>query len=147
MLRVRRRMQAVCQTRVSDLKLETVASTAEVRSCAGRLGGGRVWRRTGRPFLVRDISSRRGLRVGFAAAVRGQPAVTTGSTENRASNVALRDNQSIKKRTRLVSPNFTADLAVVDGNPLSDIEVAIHHVIWVMKSGAAVVDKTSPTPH
>jgi imidazolonepropionase-like amidohydrolase len=46
-----------------------------------------------------------------------------------------------------VSPNFTADLAVVDGNPLSDIESAIHNVIWVMKSGSIVVDKTSLTPH
>lgn len=74
-------------------------------------GGGRV------ALPGEGYQQRRGLRVGFAAAVRGQPAATTGSTENRAYNVALRDNQSIKKRTRLVSPNFTADLAVVDGDP------------------------------
>jgi imidazolonepropionase-like amidohydrolase len=43
-----------------------------------------------------------------------------------------------------ISPGYTADLAVTDGNPLSDIEVAIHHVIWVMKSGTIVIDKTSP---
>jgi imidazolonepropionase-like amidohydrolase len=46
-----------------------------------------------------------------------------------------------------VAPNFTADLAVVDGNPLSDIDVAIHHVVWVMKSGSIVVDKTSVSSH
>src|ERR1700677_124933 len=74
-------------------------------------GGGRV------ALPGEGYQQRRGLRVGFAAAVRGQPAATTRSTENRAYNVALRDNQSIKKRTPLVSPNFTADLAVVDGDP------------------------------
>jgi len=46
-----------------------------------------------------------------------------------------------------VAPNFTADLAVVDGNPLTDIDVAIHHVVWVMKSGSIVVDKTSSIAH
>jgi imidazolonepropionase-like amidohydrolase len=46
-----------------------------------------------------------------------------------------------------IAPNFTADLAVVDGDPLSDINIAIHHVIWVMKSGAVVVDKSSISSH
>ena len=46
-----------------------------------------------------------------------------------------------------IAPNFTADLAVVDGNPLTDIDVAIHHVVWVMKSGSIVVDKTSSIAH
>jgi imidazolonepropionase-like amidohydrolase len=40
-----------------------------------------------------------------------------------------------------VAPGAFADLVAVDGDPLSDIEVAIHHVKWVMKGGKVVVDK------
>jgi hypothetical protein len=29
----------------------------------------------------------------------------------------------------------------VEGNPLDDIDVAIHKVRWVMKAGVVVVDK------
>ena len=97
-------------------------------------GGGRV------ALPGEGYQQRRGLRVGFAAAVRGQPAVTTGSTENRAYNVALRDNQSIKKQLHRQPRRRRR-------RPLPDINVAIHNVIWVMKSGSVVVDKTSPTPH
>jgi len=46
-----------------------------------------------------------------------------------------------------VAPGFFADLVAVEGDPLSNIDAAIHQVRWVMKSGAVVVDKTSATPH
>jgi imidazolonepropionase-like amidohydrolase len=47
-----------------------------------------------------------------------------------------------------VAPGYFADLIAVEGDPLSNIDVAIHNVRWVMKSGAVVVDKTAarPTP-
>ena len=47
-----------------------------------------------------------------------------------------------------VAPGYFADLVAVEGDPLSNIDVAIHNVRWVMKSGSVVVDKTAtPSPH
>jgi len=45
-----------------------------------------------------------------------------------------------------VAPGYFADLVAVEGDPLSNIDVAIKDVRWVMKSGQVVVDKTSSTP-
>jgi imidazolonepropionase-like amidohydrolase len=45
-----------------------------------------------------------------------------------------------------VAPGYFADLVAVEGDPLSNIDVAIHNVRWVMKSGAVVVDKTAASP-
>jgi imidazolonepropionase-like amidohydrolase len=42
-----------------------------------------------------------------------------------------------------VAPGYFADLVAVEGDPLSNIDVAIYKVRWVMKGGAVVVDKTS----
>jgi len=42
-----------------------------------------------------------------------------------------------------VAPGYFADLVAVEGDPLSNIDVAIHNVRWVMKSGQVVVDKTA----
>jgi len=41
-----------------------------------------------------------------------------------------------------VAPGYFADLVAVGGDPLSDINVAINNVRWVMKGGAVVADKT-----
>lgn len=48
------------------------------------------------------------------------------------------------KETELgaVAPGYYADLVAVDGDPLKDIDAVIRHVVWVMKAGAVVVDKT-----
>ena len=40
-----------------------------------------------------------------------------------------------------VAPAYLADLVAVDGDPLADINVVLHNVKWVMKSGDIVVDK------
>jgi imidazolonepropionase-like amidohydrolase len=45
-----------------------------------------------------------------------------------------------------VAPRYFADLVAVEGDPLSDINVAIYNVKWVMKAGAVVVDKVSSPP-
>lgn len=42
-----------------------------------------------------------------------------------------------------VKPGYFADLAAVEGDPLTDINVVINNVRWVMKGGAVVSDKTS----
>ncbi|HLK68363.1 MAG TPA: amidohydrolase family protein [Bryobacteraceae bacterium] len=39
-------------------------------------------------------------------------------------------------------PGHFADIVAVEGDPLSDIDVAIQKVRWVMKGGAVVIDKT-----
>ena len=43
-----------------------------------------------------------------------------------------------------VQPGFLADIIAVEGDPLSNIDVLINNVKWVMKGGAVVVDKTKP---
>jgi imidazolonepropionase-like amidohydrolase len=40
-----------------------------------------------------------------------------------------------------IAPGYFADLVAVEGDPLSDIEVVIDNVRWVMKDGQVVVDK------
>jgi imidazolonepropionase-like amidohydrolase len=45
-----------------------------------------------------------------------------------------------------VAPGYFADIVAVEGDPLSDINVAIYNVKWVMKAGAVVVDKVSSSP-
>src|ERR1700757_853822 len=42
-----------------------------------------------------------------------------------------------------VAAGYFADLVAVEGDPLSNIDVAVKNVRWVMKSGEVVVDKTS----
>jgi imidazolonepropionase-like amidohydrolase len=46
-----------------------------------------------------------------------------------------------------IAPGYYADMVAVKGDPLSDVNVIIDHVEWVMKDGAVVVDKTGPTTH
>ena len=41
-----------------------------------------------------------------------------------------------------IAPGYFADIVAVDGDPLSDINVVINRVRWVMKSGTVVVDST-----
>jgi imidazolonepropionase-like amidohydrolase len=41
-----------------------------------------------------------------------------------------------------VAPGYFADIVALQGDPLADIQVAVKNVIWVMKGGAVVVDKT-----
>ena len=43
-----------------------------------------------------------------------------------------------------VQPGFFADIIAVEGDPLSNIDVVINNVKWVMKGGSVVVDKTKP---
>src|SRR5262249_4029988 len=40
------------------------------------------------------------------------------------------------------APGHYADRVAVGGDPLKDSDAVIHHVVWVMRGGAVVVDKT-----
>ncbi len=41
-----------------------------------------------------------------------------------------------------IAPGYYADMVAVQGDPLSDVNVLMNNVKWVMKAGAVVVDKT-----
>jgi imidazolonepropionase-like amidohydrolase len=48
----------------------------------------------------------------------------------------------MEKDLGVIGPGYFADIVAVEGDPLKDIDVIIHHVKWVMKGGKVVVDKT-----
>ena len=49
---------------------------------------------------------------------------------------------AMDKSIGAVAPGFFADLVAVEGDPLTNIDVVINNVRWVMKGGVVVVDKT-----
>ncbi len=49
---------------------------------------------------------------------------------------------AMEKQIGGVAPGFYADIVAVEGDPLTNIDVVINNVRWVMKGGAVVVDKT-----
>ncbi len=49
----------------------------------------------------------------------------------------------LEKKLGRIAPGYFADIAAVEGDPLSDISVVTDKVRWVMKGGAVVVDKTA----
>jgi imidazolonepropionase-like amidohydrolase len=74
--------------------------------------------------------------------------VKMGMTNEQAmqsATVMAAEALGMEKSLGSVGPGFSADIAAVQGDPLSDIQVAISKVRWVMKSGAVVVDKTQAT--
>jgi imidazolonepropionase-like amidohydrolase len=75
--------------------------------------------------------------------------VKAGMTPEQALRTATTNAaELLGKSTELgaVAPGYFADLIAVEGDPLSNIDVAIKNVRWVMKSGQVVVDKTSASP-
>lgn len=41
-----------------------------------------------------------------------------------------------------IAPGYFADIVAVDGDPLKNIDVVIEHVVWVMKGGKVVVNRS-----
>src|SRR6266403_1111392 len=75
--------------------------------------------------------------------------VKAGMTPEQALRTATTNAAELlgkEKELGAVAPGYFADLVAVEGDPLSNIDVAIKNVRWVMKSGQVVVDKTSSTP-
>jgi imidazolonepropionase-like amidohydrolase len=71
--------------------------------------------------------------------------VKAGMTPEQALRAATANGAEllgVEKSLGAIRPGFLADIAAVEGDPLADIEVAIHKVRWVMKGGAVVVDRT-----
>ncbi|HEV2103222.1 MAG TPA: amidohydrolase family protein [Candidatus Acidoferrum sp.] len=75
--------------------------------------------------------------------------VKAGMTPEQALRTATSNAaELLGKSTELgaVAPGYFADLVAVEGDPLSNIDVAIKNVRWVMKAGQIVVDKTATPP-
>jgi imidazolonepropionase-like amidohydrolase len=71
--------------------------------------------------------------------------VKAGMTPEQALRTATTNAAELlgkEKELGAVAPGYFADLVAVEGAPLSDINVAINNVRWVMKGGAVVADKT-----
>jgi imidazolonepropionase-like amidohydrolase len=76
--------------------------------------------------------------------------VKAGMTPEQALRAATTNAAELlgkEKELGAVAPGYFADLVAVEGDPLSDINVAISHVKWVMKAGAVVADKTKTPLH
>jgi imidazolonepropionase-like amidohydrolase len=71
--------------------------------------------------------------------------VKAGMTPEQALQAATINGAALlgkEKELGAVAPGYFADLVAVEGDPLSDINVAVNNVKWVMKAGEVVVDKT-----
>src|SRR5467141_2358906 len=76
--------------------------------------------------------------------------VKAGMTPEQALRTATTNAAELlgkEKELGAVAPGYFADLIAVEGDPLSDINVAINNVRWVMKAGAVVADKTKDRGH
>jgi imidazolonepropionase-like amidohydrolase len=75
--------------------------------------------------------------------------VKAGMTPEQALQTATGNAAALlgkEKELGAVAPGYFADLVAVDGDPLSDINVALNNVKWVMKGGEVVVNKINTTP-
>jgi imidazolonepropionase-like amidohydrolase len=75
--------------------------------------------------------------------------VKAGMTPELALQTATNNAAALlgkEKELGAVAPGYFADLVAVEGDPLSDIDVTLNKVKWVMKGGEVVVDKTNKPP-
>ena len=71
--------------------------------------------------------------------------IKAGMTPEQALRTATSNAAELlgkEKELGAVAPGYFADLVAVEGDPLSDVNVAIKNVRWVMKGGVVVSDKT-----
>ena len=72
--------------------------------------------------------------------------VKAGMTPEQALRTATTNAAELlgkSKELGAVAPGYYADLAAVEGDPLSEIDAVVYKVRWVMKAGSVVIDKTS----
>ena len=74
--------------------------------------------------------------------------VKAGMTPEQALRTATTNAAELLGKERelgAVAPGYFADLVAVEGDPLTDINVVLNNVKWVMKDGAVVVDRRQST--
>jgi imidazolonepropionase-like amidohydrolase len=72
--------------------------------------------------------------------------VKSGMTPAQALAAATANGAALlgmEKELGAVAPGYYADIVAVEGDPLSDVDVVIHSVRWVMKGGVVVVDHSA----
>jgi imidazolonepropionase-like amidohydrolase len=113
-----------------------------------------------RAFVVRNLeTARKAVKAGVKIAM-GSDAVYSGFGENtrelaQLAAAGMTPLQALQAATRggaallgqehtlgALAPGYAADIVAVEGDPLSDVNLLIEHVRWVMKSGTVVVDRT-----
>jgi imidazolonepropionase-like amidohydrolase len=75
--------------------------------------------------------------------------VKAGMTPEQALQTATGNAATLlgkEKQLGAVAPGYLADLVAVEGDPLSDINVTLKGVKWVMKGGEVIINKTNQTP-
>jgi imidazolonepropionase-like amidohydrolase len=75
--------------------------------------------------------------------------VKMGMTNEQAMQTATVDAAEalgMEKTLGSVAPGYFADIVAVEGDPMTDIQVVLKNVRWVMKGGAVVSDKTKGFP-
>ena len=71
--------------------------------------------------------------------------VKAGMTPEQALATATTNAAALlgmEKSIGQLAPGYYADIVAVEGDPLSDIDIVISHVRWVMKAGSVVVDRS-----
>src|ERR1700682_3441612 len=71
--------------------------------------------------------------------------VKAGMTPEQALRTATVNAAALlgkEKELGSVAPGYFADLVAVEGDPLTDVNVVLNNMKWVMKGGAVLVDKT-----
>jgi imidazolonepropionase-like amidohydrolase len=75
--------------------------------------------------------------------------VKAGMTPEQALQTATGNAATLlgkEKELGAVAPGYLGDLVAVEGDPLTDINVVLNNVKWVMTNGNVVVDKTKSAP-
>jgi imidazolonepropionase-like amidohydrolase len=73
--------------------------------------------------------------------------VKLGMTPEQALSTATTNAAALlgkEKELGAIAPGYFADIVAVEGDPLTDVNVTINNVRWVMKGGAVVIDKSTP---
>jgi imidazolonepropionase-like amidohydrolase len=115
-------------------------------------------------YVQRNLETlRRAIKAGVPIAM-GSDAVFTGFGENareleRLVEAGLTPAEALRSATSVgaslmgmsdsigaIAPGYYADIVAVDGDPLADIQALTRRVVWVMKGGKVVVNRSSDKP-
>jgi imidazolonepropionase-like amidohydrolase len=115
-------------------------------------------------YVQRNLETlRRAIKAGVPIAM-GSDAVFTGFGENareleRLVEAGLTPAEALRSATSVgaslmgmsdsigaIAPGYYADIVAVDGDPLADIQALTRRVVWVMKDGKVVVNRSSDKP-